>query len=58
MLVELVLLSNSSDAAILRCDLIYGHPLFAQSWPAIWCRHRISQVIENSLEKLLSILQK
>jgi hypothetical protein len=58
MLVELVLLSNSSNVTILGCDLRYGQPLFAQSWPATQCRHRISQVIENGLEKPFSIFQK
>jgi hypothetical protein len=56
--VEVALLSNSFDVAILGCDLRYGHPLFDQIWPTIWCRHRISQVIENGLEKPLPIRQK
>jgi hypothetical protein len=44
-------LSNSSDATILGCDPRYDRPLSAQSWPAIRCRHRISQVVGNGLGK-------
>jgi hypothetical protein len=44
-------LSNSFDTTILRCDLRYDRPSFAQSWPTIRFQHHISQLVGNGLGK-------